>query len=82
MGDAAQLRNALLRRKVAELRRVSGKAPNDPDLRMAVARLLLDLRLRDAAAAELRAVIAMTPNSLEARHLLDLAVRGHESRPE
>jgi Flp pilus assembly protein TadD len=80
MGDAAQLESGPLHRKVAELRRLSNRAPNDPELRMAVARLLLDLQLKDEAVVELRAVIAMAPNSLEARQLLDLAVQGRESR--
>jgi hypothetical protein len=70
-----------LYRKLAELRRLSALAPGDPDLRLTLARLLLDLEMWDAAELELRAVVTMVPNSLEARQLLDLALRRKEARP-
>lgn len=80
MGISTPDERGALHRKVAELRRLSAKAPSDPDLRLALARVLLELEMWDAAEAELRAVIAMAPNSLEARELLDLALRRQASR--
>jgi predicted Zn-dependent protease len=55
------------------LRRLSALAPNDPDTRLAFARKLLDCRKADEAILEIRAVIAMVPNHLEARKLLESA---------
>lgn len=75
MGVAKPEERAELYRKAAELRRMSALAPSDPDLRLALARLLVELEMWDAAEAELRAVVTLVPNSLEARQLLDLALR-------
>lgn len=55
------------------LRRWSALTPTDPDARLAFARKLLDCRKADEAILEIRAVIAMVPNHLEARKLLESA---------
>jgi hypothetical protein len=55
------------------LRRWSALTPADPDARLAFARKLLDCRKADEAILEIRAVIAMVPNHLEARKLLESA---------
>jgi predicted Zn-dependent protease len=55
------------------LRRLSALAPTDPDTRLAFARKLLDCGKTDEAIREIRAVIAMVPNHLEARKLLESA---------
>jgi hypothetical protein len=47
--------------------------PTDPDARLLFARKLLDCREADEAIVEIRAVIAMFPNHLEARKLLESA---------
>ncbi len=54
-----------------QLRRLSARAPTDPDTRLAFARKLLDCRKAEEAVLEIRAVIAMVPNHLEARKLLE-----------
>ncbi len=49
-----------------ELRRWSALVPTDPDARLALARKLLECRRADEAIPEIRAVIAMCPNHLDA----------------
>lgn len=60
---------------VGRLRRVAKLAPKDPELRLALARALLDNSLTDEGINQLRSVITMSPNHLEARKLLDLALQ-------
>jgi hypothetical protein len=55
------------------LRRWAGAVPTDPDARLLFARKLLDCRRADEAILEIRAVISMVPNHLEARKLLESA---------
>jgi predicted Zn-dependent protease len=57
--------------ELERLRRLSALAPTDPDTRLAFARKLLDCRKADEAIPEIRAVIAMVPNHLEAWKLLE-----------
>jgi hypothetical protein len=66
--DAARVTDELER-----LRRRAGAVPADPDTRLFFAKKLLDYRQVDEAIVEIRAVIAMFPNHLEARKLLELA---------
>lgn len=73
-GDCA--RGDLLR-----LRRLVSLAPHDPDLRLDLARKLLDSWQADEAIAEIRAVIAIAPNHLEARKLLERALTLQFSKP-
>ncbi len=80
MGISTPDERGALHRKLAELRRLCARAPADPDLRLALVRVLLELEMWDAAEAELRAVIAMAPNSLEAREMLELALRRQQPR--
>jgi predicted Zn-dependent protease len=61
------------------LRRLAALAPTDQDTRLAFARKLLDCRKTDEAIREIRAVIAMVPNHLEARKLLESAHELHLS---
>lgn len=56
-----------------QLRRWSALTPTDPEARMALARKLLHCGNADEAILEIRAVIAMAPNHLEARKLLESA---------
>ena len=67
-----------VRDELERLRRQAGAVPADPDTRLLFARKLLDCRRVDEAIAEIRAVIAMFPNHLEARKLLESAhaIRG------
>jgi len=65
------------RDELERLRRCSGAVPSDPDTRLLFARKLLDCQQADDAILEIRAVIAMFPNHLEARKLLESA---HELR--
>src|ERR1035438_3629406 len=57
---------------LGRLRRVAGLAPKDPELRLALAQALLENSLPDEAIDQLRSVITMSPNHLEARKLLDI----------
>jgi hypothetical protein len=57
------------------LRRVAKLAPQDPELRIALARALLDNSLTEEAIGQIRSVIAMSPNHLEARKLLETALQ-------
>ena len=59
---------------LSRLRRVARLAPQDPELRLMLARALLDNSLMDEAIEQLRSVISMSPNHLEARKLLELAL--------
>jgi len=61
--------------ELEQLRRLAVRAPADPDTRLAFARKLLECRRTEEAILEIRAVIAMVPNHLEARKLLE-SVRG------
>ena len=54
-----------------QLRRLSARAPTDPDTRLAFARKLLDSRKPEEAVLEIRAVIALVPNHLAAWKLLE-----------
>ena len=60
---------------VERLRRVARLAPQDPELRLALARAPLEDSLAAEAIEQLRSVIAMSPNHLEARKLLELALQ-------
>jgi predicted Zn-dependent protease len=73
-GDCAQ--DDLVR-----LRRLASLAPHDPDLRLGLARRLLDSWQAEAAIEEIRAVIAIVPNNLEARKLLERAFALQLSKP-
>lgn len=57
-----------------QARRLAVLAPHDPDLRLSLARKLLDCWFTDEAVDQIRAVIAMAPNHLEARKLLQRAL--------
>ena len=61
------------RDELERLRRCSEAVPSDPDTRLLFARKLLDCQRADDAILEIRAVIAMFPNHLEARKLLESA---------
>jgi hypothetical protein len=62
-----------LQEDLERLRHRSMLTPADPDARLAFARKLLDCRKADEAILEIRTVIAMVPNHLEARKLLETA---------
>ena len=66
---------------LGRLRRVAKLAPQDPELRLMLARALLDNSLTDEAIDQLRSVISMSPNHLEARKLLELALHLPILRP-
>ena len=73
-GDGA--RDDLIR-----FRRLASLAPHDPDLRLGLASKLLDLWQADEAVEHIREVIAMAPNHLEARKLLQKALALQLSNP-
>lgn len=56
---------------IAHLFRLAALAPRDADLRLTLARRLLECDLRDDAVAQIREAIAISPNHLDARKLLD-----------
>lgn len=60
---------------LGRLRRVAKLAPQDPELRLALARALLDNSSTEEAIDQIQSVIAMSPNHLEARKLLETAVQ-------
>ncbi len=68
-GDTREDRDELDR-----LRRWCAAAPSDPDIRLAFAKKLWDCRKAEEAILEIRRVIAMVPNHLEARKLLESAL--------
>ena len=59
--------------ELERLRRWSRVVPTDPEVRLIFARKLLDCRRAEEAILEIRAVITMVPNHLEARKLLESA---------
>lgn len=63
------------------LRRLARLAPHDPELRLALARELMGDAKVEEAVTELRAVIALLPNHLEARKLLERALQRRFSQP-
>lgn len=76
IADGDRARDDLVR-----LRRLASLAPHDPDLRLGLAIKLLDFWQADAAIEEIRAVIAMVPNHLQARKLLERALAQQLSKP-
>ncbi len=66
---------------LTRLRRVANLAPQDPELRITLARALLENGLPEEAINEIRAVIALSPNHLEARKLLVNAAQSVLPRP-
>lgn len=66
---------------LARLRRLTSLAPDDHDLRLKLAGKLLDLNLLQEAIEEIRAVINLVPNHLEARKLLARALAIQLSNP-
>ena len=61
--------------------RVAKLAPQDLELRLILARALLENSRTDEAIDQVRYVIAMSPNNLEARKLLELALELPLLRP-
>jgi cytochrome c-type biogenesis protein CcmH/NrfG len=61
--------------RLFRLRRLVQLAPHDPELRYLLARQLVQSCLLDEAIDLIRSVIAMSPNHLEARKLLEQALR-------
>ena len=66
--------------RLSRLRRMVQLAPHDPELRYLLARQLVESSLRDDAIDLIRSVIAMSPNHLEARKLLEHALRIQPAR--
>jgi Flp pilus assembly protein TadD len=60
---------------LGRLRRVAKLAPQDPELRLALARALVDNSLIEEAIDQIQYVIAMSPNHLDARKLLETALQ-------
>jgi Flp pilus assembly protein TadD len=67
--------------ELARYRRLAHLAPHDPELRLSFAKKLLDSSFLEAAVEEIRAVISMAPNNLEARKLLKRAITIRDSKP-
>jgi hypothetical protein len=67
--------------RVAKLRRLARLAPRDPELRLALARELMRESPAEETITELRAVIALSPNHLEARKLLEKVLQRRSSQP-
>jgi cytochrome c-type biogenesis protein CcmH/NrfG len=61
--------------RLSRLRRLVQLAPQDPELRYLLARQLVESSLVGEAIDLIRSVIAMSPNHLEARKLLEHALR-------
>ena len=65
--------------KLSRLRRLVELAPSDPELRYALAGELIERSQFDEAVDLLQTVIAMSPNHLAARKLLDRMIRSRSS---
>ena len=61
--------------RLSRLRRMVQLAPHDPELSYQLARQLVESCLLDEAIDVIRSVIVMAPNHLDARTLLELALR-------
>jgi len=59
---------------LTRLRRLTALAPHDPDLRLDLAEKLLEAQLVEEAIEEIRAVVGMAPNHLDARKMLARAL--------
>jgi cytochrome c-type biogenesis protein CcmH/NrfG len=81
MSETPPSRGRTLAEEIVRLRQLASLAPHDVDVRLDLARRLLDNRLPDEAVHEIRAVIAMSPNHLEARKLLERAVAAQFAEP-
>ncbi len=66
---------------ISRLRHLTSLAPQDPDLRLELARQLLEASLIDDAVREIRTVINMAPNHLEARKLLQNVMARQTAQP-
>lgn len=65
---------------ILRLKRLVQLAPQDADLRYHLARQLVATSHFDEAIPMLRSIIALVPNHLEARKLLDVALHPRVSR--
>jgi|GEM_PF-3717497 len=73
-GNGEGARPDTLEQSILKLKRLIQLAPQDADLRYRLARQLVESSQFDEAVPLLRSIIALVPNHLEARKLLDLAL--------
>ena len=66
---------ATAEQRLSRMRRLVQLAPHDPELRYLLARQLVESSLLDEAIDLIRSVVAMSPNHLDARKLLERALR-------
>lgn len=75
--DSPELEETLRR-----LRRLVSLSPQDAELRLQLARRLMEACRTEEALDELRVLIRLNPNNLAARKLREQAQREHCQRPE
>jgi len=80
MGDTESVGQETAEQRLSRLRRIVGRAPQDPELRYLLARQLVDSSLVDEAIELAKSVIAMSPNHLAARKLLERALKLRSSQ--
>lgn len=79
-GSHDEKRPETAEQSILRLKRLIQLAPKDADLRYHLARQLVAASQFDEAIPMLRSIIALVPNHLEARKLLDVALHPHVSR--
>lgn len=80
-GNDEEKRPETAQQSILRLKRLIQLAPQDTDLRYHLARQLVATSQFHEAIPILRSIIAVAPNHLEARKLLDAALHPQVSRP-
>lgn len=78
--DSKPVAQETAEQQLSRLRRMVQLAPHDPELRYLLARQLIESSLLDEAIDLIRSVIAMSPNHLDARKLLEHVLRIQPAR--
>lgn len=80
IGNDEEMRPEPAEQSILRLKRLIQLAPQDADLRYHLARQLVATSRFDEAIPMLRSIIALVPNHLEARKLLEVALHPQISR--
>lgn len=79
-GNDERARPKTTEQSISRLKRLIELAPQDADLRCRLARELVAVSKFDEAIQVLHSIIALVPNHLEARKLLDMALHSKFSQ--
>ncbi len=78
--DSKSVAAETVEQRLSRLRRLVQLAPHDPELRYQLAQQLFESSLLEESIDLIQSVIALSPNHLDARKLLDRALRLQPAR--